>query len=484
MKNFLSLMAIAGLLLSFPHTAVAGETEERIIDRVINAYGGVKFENLKSITIHSDLRFGEAEQGYTAGYVELRQRKKILKIDLINQRGSKETWGGPLDPYNVRHFNMDGGIGNIWYDKKEYRIHSDGEYYRRFGGEIRSSDTLLAYELMTRPGLATHKRKETYQGMPHDVVELALPNWPVMNLYIRSDTGHITKMVRENDFGAIRYQFGDFEKSDGITYANDFDFYVNDFLSEYAKSREIEVNNVKETTFQIDQGIREEGEAVDQSEMTVDAVGNRIHQVGQTFSYSAFIEADDYLIAVGGSTGLKDRFEAYKAEYGKAAKPLRYMIVTHHHGTALAGLKDAHELGATFISPKMAVESLKKYGGEGLTDSDIKILDKKMTLGPVEIHEIATSHVGSFALVYVPEDRTVFQVDHYGGYFKHGPSFAYRSAATLKAELDRLDLDVDVILSGRHRKAEPYSMFLTSLKLNYRPGLCPTRRAICRNEGL
>lgn len=480
MKKFFSAAAIAGMLLSMSNTAIAGEAEERIIDKVVNAYGGAKFEHLQSIAIHSDLRFGQVEQGYTAGYVELRQRKKILKMDLINQRGSKETWGGPLDPYNVRHFNMEGGIGNIWYDKKQYRIDSDGTYYRRFGGEIRSSDTLLAYELMRRPDAATHKRKETYVGTPHDVVELALPNWPLMDLYINSDTGHITKMVRETDNGAIRYQFGDFKKTDGITYANDFDFYVNDFFSEYAKSRKIVVNKVQETTFKMERGIREQGEAVDQSEMSVDAVGNRIHHVGQTGAYSAFIEAGDYLIAVGGSAGLKDRYEAYKAEHGSDTKPIRYMIVTDHHGDHLAGMKYANDIGATFISPKMAVESLKKHVGEGLTDSDIKVLDKKMTLGPIEIHDIATSHVGSFALVYVPEDKTVFQVDHYGGYFKEGPSFALRTAATLKNEIDRLGLDVNVILSGHHRKAEPYTMFLTSLKKYYHPGLCPTRRSICR----
>lgn len=480
MKIFSSVAAIAGLLLFMPNTAIAGETEKRIIAKVVNTYGGAKFENLKSITIHSDLRFGSTEQGYTAGYVELLPRRKILKIDLVNQRGSMESWSGSLNHDNMRSFNMDVGTAIVWYDKKEYRLEPGGTFYGQFGGEIRSSDTLLAYELMTRPDAVTHKSKETYVGMPHDVVELAIPNWPLMDIYINSDTGHIAKMVRETDNGEIRYQFGDFKKMDGITYANDFHFYINDFFSEYAKSRKVEVNNVRVKTFEMDRGLREEGEAVDQSEMSVDAVGNRVHQVGQTGAYSAFIEADDYLIAVGGSAGFKDRYEAYKAEHGADAKPLRYMIVTHHHGDHLAGMKDASDLGATFISPKMAVESLKKHGGEGLIDANIKVLDKKMTLGSVEIHDIATAHVGSFALVYVPEDKTVFQVDHYGGYYKDGPSFANGSAATLKVEIDRLGLDVDVILSGHHRKAEPYTMFLTSLKSYYRPGPCPTRRAICQ----
>jgi hypothetical protein len=480
MKKFSCAVAVMGLLLSMPNSAIAGEAEDAIIEKVVDAYGGAKFENLKSITIHSDLRFGSIEQGYTAGYVELLPRKKILKIDLINKRGSMESWGGPLNHFNMRNLNVDSGTAIIWYDKKEYRLEPGGTFYGQFGGEIRTSDTLLAFELMTRPDVVTHKYKETYLGMPHDVVELAIPDWPVMDLYINSGTGHITKMVRETGNGAIRYQFGDFKKTDGITYANDFDFYVNGFFSEYAKSRKIKANNVRAKTFEIDRGLREEGEAVDQSEMRVDAVGNRVHHVGKTSAYSAFIEADDYLIAVGGTAGFKDRYEAYKTEHGSDAKPLRYMIVTHHHGDHLASMKEASDLGATFISPKMVVKSLKNRVGEALTDSNIKILDKKMTVGPVEIYDIVTSHVGSFALVYVPEDKTVFQVDHYGGYYKEGPSFANGAAATLKAEIDRLGLDVKVILSGHHRKAEPYSMLLTSLEKYYRPGPCPTKRAICQ----
>jgi len=477
-----SLKAVATLALiwAVPSLSLAGEIEDRVIEKVVNAYGGAKFENLKSITIHSDLRFGLLGQGYTAGYVELSPKKKILEIDLIDKRGSMESWNGPLNPSNMRNFSIDGGTAIIWYNKMVYRLEPEGTFYGQFGADIRTSDTLLAYELMTRPDATTYKSKETYVGIPHDVVELAIPDWPVMDLYINNDTGHITKMERKTQNGSLRYQFGDFKKTDGITYANDFNFHVNNFIGEYARSRMIEVNNVRPKTFEMDRDVSEEGEAVDQSKMTVDAVGNRVHQVGKTSAFSAFIEADDYVIAVGGSAGFKDRYEAYKAEHGSDAKPLRYMIVTHHHADHLAGMKDASDLGATFISPKMAVESVKKQGGEGLTDADIKILDTKMTLGPVEIHDIATAHVGSFALVYVPEDKTLFQVDHYGGYFKEGPSSATRSAASLKAEIDRLGLDADIILSGHHRKAETYNMFLTSLKSYYRPGPCPTGRAICR----
>ncbi|MEL6868444.1 MAG: MBL fold metallo-hydrolase [Pseudomonadota bacterium] len=460
--------------------ANAGKVEDETIDKVVNAYGGAKFANLKSITIHSDLRFGGVEQGYTAGYVELLPRKKILKIDLINKRGSMEIWGGPLNPYNMRNLSVDSGTAIVWYDKMEYRLEPRGTFYSQFGGEIRTSDTLLAYELMTRPDAASYKGKVTYVGIAHDVVELAIPDWPLMDLYINSGTGHITKMVRETDDGALNYQYGDFKTNNGITYANDFEFYFENFLSEYAKSREIEVDTVRANVFEIDRGLREEGEAVDQSQMSVDAVGNHVHQVGRTGAYSAFIEAEDYLIAVGGSAGLKNRYEAYKARLSLDTKPLRYVIVTHHHGDHLAGMREASELGVTFISPSMAVERLKHHGGDGLTDSDIKVLDQKMTLGPVEIYDIVTAHVGSYALVYVPEDKTVFQVDHYGGYYRDGPSAANWSAATLKAEIDRLGLDVDIILSGHHRKAESYDMFLTSLASYYRSGPCPTQRAICR----
>ncbi len=121
MEKFFSVAAIAGLLLLMPNIAIAGEAEDKIIDKVVNAYGGTKFERLKSITIHSDLRFGSIEQGYTADYVELSPRRKILKIDLTNNRYFKlmriicrQPPNCPSPILNIKSTERYGTVGATW----------------------------------------------------------------------------------------------------------------------------------------------------------------------------------------------------------------------------------------------------------------------------------------------------------------------------------------------------------------------------------
>ncbi len=55
-----SLLA-TGLFLSTPSTAQ--DSADEIVDHVIEAYGGKKFEKMKTISIISDLRFGWIGQG-------------------------------------------------------------------------------------------------------------------------------------------------------------------------------------------------------------------------------------------------------------------------------------------------------------------------------------------------------------------------------------------------------------------------------------
>lgn len=475
--TLLKSVAVAAVLgLTFT-SAQAGDREHTTINRVADAYG---IDKLKTIRIYSDLRFGWIDQGYTPGYVELPQMVKDLKIDLEKGWGSEESWGGIQNPYTLRDFNTDDGVTSLYYGTNRHSIDPEGTYYRRFHGEIKSSDTLLAYELSNRKDETAFKDSLTYKGRPHTVLTLSIPNWAPMDLYIDDKTGYITKMERDTGGMRMRYQFADFRKTKGVTYAQNFDFYVDDFFSEYAKERWIEVNKVKPKTFTIDRGMPYEPERVDTSEMTVEPVGNLIHHVGQGGGYSAFIDAGDHVIAVGGNGGFKERYEAYAEALGEAAKPLRTVIATHHHGDHLAGMSEAKALGSKFIVPKMAVESVKRHA-ETITDADITVLTDTLDLGPVQIHNIATNHVGSFALVYVPSDKTIFQVDHYTGRFKDAPSYVNPAAYSLYENVQALGLDVDYILDGHGRKAEPWSVFQKAVDTFYVAGPCPSGRKICRD---
>jgi hypothetical protein len=477
--TILKTLTFASLAFAFSNVAFAGDAEDKVLSLVNQTYG---IDKLKSISIYSDLRFGWVGQGYTPGYVELPQMVKDLKIDLVNQRGSEESWGGPLNNYNYRVFNTKGGIGHIDYGTKTYSIDEEGTYYRTFYGEIRSSDTLLAYELVKRPQDVVIKEQVSYLGMPHTVMTLSIPDWTPMDIFVNSTTGHITKMQRPSGYGTLRYQFGDFKKTSGVTYAADLDFYVGKFFSEYVKERRIKVNSVRASTWKVDRGLTLEGEKVVRDEMSVNVISDIIKNVGVNGGYTSFIDAGDHIIAVGGSSGFKARWDAYQAEQDTErgqSKPLKHFIVTHHHADHIAGIKEGYDLGANIIVTEMAAQSVKDLIGETLIESRIDIMGKQKMLGPVEIYDIATSHVGSLALVYVPKSKTAIQVDHYDNDFIVGPSPANRASVTLHAEIERLNLDVETLVSLHGRKPDTWETFLTAIAA-YDPSPCPTKRPICR----
>jgi len=305
-----------------------------------------------------------------------------------------------------------------------------------------------------------------------------MPSSPPVTLYVDAQTGFITKMVRATGFGALTYQFSNHTSANGVGYAADFEFFVGSDVNILTLSRNVTVNAVRSSTFRIDRGIEEEPARIDTSEMTVDEIADGVHLAGTENAYTVFVDAGDHIIAAGGYAGLSDRITTYKEAAGHD-KPLQFQIATHHHTDHLTGMVDAFALGATFVTPANAVSNVNTAAGETIADDRMRIIDEKMTLGPVEIYDITTSHAESYALVYIPAAKAVFQADHYNGQYEDAPSPAGIGAVTLKSAIDALGLDVDILLSAHGRKAVSWEAFAAAVDA-YAPDPCPTGRAICR----
>ena len=477
-----ALLGAAAILAS---PAVAGEAEDALIAKVVDAYGGAALTNLKSIRVQDVSQNAFPGQGYTPGYVELTALKQDAQLDLANERGSVEGWASNYNfAFNTRAVSVGDDIVTINYRNGTYQPGSSPDFYAAYGAVIRITDTLLAYELAKRPNTAELQGEAIYLGRPHQRISFEMPSSPPLTLYVDKQTGLIGKMARETGFGALTYQFGGHAKASGVTYATKFHFFVGDDPNIINVSRTVSVNGVRNTAFRIDRGVVEEPERVDGSEMTVDAIGEGVHFAGQSpaggaGAYTAFIDAGDHVIAVGGYAGLQARYDAYKEAAGHA-KPVRYQIVTHHHTDHLGGMAEAFALGAHFVTPANAVDNLNTAAGEAIAEDRLTVLDGKMTLGPVEIYDIYTNHMESMALVYIPSVKAVFQADHYTSmYTGDALSPAGRGTVMLKEAIEALGLDVDTVLSAHGRKAISWAEFV-SAAASYDPDPCPANRAICR----
>lgn len=477
--NLGAALLIATSSIALTAGALAGEAEDALVEKVVDAYGGDRLTNMRSIRIQDNYKNAFPGQGYTSGYVEFTPLKQDAQLDLAGQRGSVEGWSANFNfTFNNRTVSVGDDIVAINYTAGTYQPGAGADYYTAYGAVIRVTDTLLAYELSKQTENIEHNGTSTYLGRPHELITFTMPSSPPVTLHVDAASGLISKMTRETGFGALTYQFRDHTTANGVGYASSFEFFVGPDVNILTLSREVSVNNVRSNVFQIDRGIDEEGARVDTSEMTVDEIADGVHLAGTGNAYTTFIDAGDHIIGVGGYAGLADRFTAYKEAAGHD-KPLHYQIATHHHTDHLGGMADAFALGATFVTPENAVANLNNAVGEDIPDDRLTVLDGKMTLGPVEIYDISTNHAESFALAYIPGAKAAFQADHYTGNYVDGPSLAGTSSVHLKNAIDDLGIDVDTLLSAHGRKASSWTDFEAAVAA-YDPRPCASGRAICR----
>lgn len=460
-------------------TAFAGEKEDVLIAKIVDAYGGDRLTNLRSVRFQEEYKNAFPGQGYTSGYVEFTPLKQDAQFDLANQRASIEGWSANWNfSFNNRTVSVDDDIVAINYNTATYQPAASPDYYTAFGPMIRSTDVLLAYELANRTDSAEHQGEEIYIGRPHEIISFEIPNSPPLTLHVDAESGWISKMTRETPFGALTYQFRDHTMVNGVGYGSNFEFFVGEDANLVTINRTMTVNTVRSSAFSIDRSIEEEPARVDTSEMTVDEIGDGVHLAGTGNAYTMFVDAGDYVVGVGGYAGLSDRFTAYKEAAGHD-KPLRYQIVTHHHTDHLGGMADALALGAIFVTPANAVANVNTAAGAEIPGDQLQIIDGHASVGPVEVHDIWTSHAESYALAYVPSVKAAFQADHYNGNYVDGPSPAGIGTVTLKRAIDELGLDVDTLLSAHGRKANAWSDVEAAVAA-YDSDPCLANRAICR----
>jgi len=479
--------ALLGAAATFVTPAFAGEAEDALIAKIVDAYGGAALTGLKSIRMQNTSQNAFPGQGYTPDYVEFTIFKQDAQLDLENERGSVEAWSSNYNfAFNTRTVSTGDDIVAINYTNGTFQPAAAPDYYTAYGAVIRVTDTLLAYEIAKRPETAEHKGETIYLGRPHEKISFEIPSSPPLTLYVDSRSGLITKMARETGFGPLSYQFGSHAQTGGVTYAKDFHFFVGPDANIVNVNRTLAVNGVRNSVFRMDRGIEAEPARIDQTEMTVDEIGGGVHFAGQTpvggaGAYTAFIDAGDHVIGVGGYAGLQARYDAFIATAGHD-KPLRHLIVTHHHTDHLGGMGEAFAMGASFVTPANAVGNLNTAVGETVPDERLAVLDTTMSLGPVEIYDVSTNHMESMALVYIPSVKAVFQADHYtGNYVGDAPSPAGYGTVMLKKRIEELGLDVETVLSAHGRKAVSWTEIEAAVAA-YDPDPCPADRAICRNE--
>lgn len=486
LRPLLPSLALLSFVLT-PHTTIA--EEERLdlvalIDAVVAAYGGDALTSLSGYEITESYVAPNAGQSWHPDLTDIGRFNFRLVHDLENNHIYQESWfnspGGRFP--NITIVN-DEGAWNVNLLGNRYGEAANSDPYAIAGGIMRTTDTLLARELLRSREDAQHLGTTQWRNRDHEQVRIPFPQSPDLTLYIDRESQLISRMSRENpQIGTLDYVFSGHQVVDGVTTAGSVNFSVAGAPNLLGTARNVNFNQPNEAgIFDLPAGLDAEGERVDDSGMVVNRLADSVYHIGQNGGYSVFVDTGREVIGAGGYPGLTQRLARFREETGNF-RPLAYQVVTHHHQDHLGGMDEAVAMGATLVTVADTVSTLRDNSSTTLADERFLLVDERLTLGvgdgEVQLFDVSTNHSASNLLVYLRSQRILFMADHFGNPFAEGITTANSNTASMAAALAPLELDIRRIVTAHNGRVYSKKDFDAAVEA-YTPFPCPADRPLC-----
>jgi len=407
-----------------------------------------------------------------------------LHVDIANKRANYDTWSeGRSEAFQGATISNGDKAYTINYQAQTYGDARNADPRVFAGGTVRTSDTILAYELALVADKAVLQADTNYMNRDHHVLTMPFPSSSDLNLYIDSETFLISKMVRENaTLGDLSYVFSGHKKIDGITSSTAINFFIGGQPSLISTKHALSFNQtLSESDVTLASNLNAEGERIDASKMVSNKLGEGLYHIGQNGGFSLFADTSVGTVAAGGYPGLSNRLEHYQSESGNF-KPLSHQIVTHHHSDHIGGLGEAVNLGAKLVTVDDNIGTIKDSITPTPTDNLFHRSSKRTTLGDgrkrIEVYEVSTSHAASFLVMYSPLTKTVFLADHYGSPFAKGLPTANQNSVDMFNELEKLKIDINNIATAHNARIFTMKELRESANA-FQATVCSAARPVC-----
>ncbi len=476
--------AIMAAMMCLPGTfsAFAGPIEDALIDKTIEAYGGERFHAMERLVIadhYKGFRFGQSNDPAS---VDEAVYDALISIDFKAKRKALQWVRGRKGAFSIQHQIFDGSKGYRLDHTDQTMSQDDGITYA--GADRRVSyflDTVLLKLLDATRDNAAYLGEAIYGGRLHQKISFQAEGYPKMTLYLDKESRLVSAMARDHWVAGqhYMYQFKDHGAVDGVVYAQDTYVTRGGLPFNVLLSRTVQVNSDIEAAFSIPQGYGEEGSALDFSDMQVKKLGDGVFLAGKGWGFSIFIDAGDYFVASGGYTGLKERFAAMKA-YAGIEKPLKFQVVSHHHIDHLGGMKEAAELGATFITVKDHIASIRERAELPLADDRFLLVDTAGSFadGKIQVFDFPNAHASHHLVSYIPAVKAVFTADLFLSRQESGAPDGYEALIDLRDMLGNQNIDAEYFAAAHSGRVLTADDLATSIA-NIKPESCPANWTQC-----
>ena len=469
-------------------SSVAGEKEQILIDKVVAAYGGQELLSLKTLRFtdrYKRFRFG---QSHSPDEIDLSDNRARVTIDMAGKRKIMQWVSRTTSDFWTQHLIFNGTTGyGIDHSSQTFTENEELNFANTDRRLTYNVDTTLVLLLKDAAASAVHKGDILVGDALHEKLVFTASGSPEMTLFINKQTGLISRMRRAdwlpNKFN--NYHFSGHKKQDGITYAADTYATRRGQPATVTISRSIEVNPDVTGDFELpkDYQTPTTGKGLDLSEMSVAQVAEGVYLAGQDWGFSLFVDTGDYVIASGGYADLKDRFEAVKA-FASIDKPLKYMVVSHHHIDHLGGMNEAAELGANFITLKVHEASIRERVTSELADDRFIFVDGKGSVAEdnVKIFDFPNSHSSHNLIAYYPAAKIIFTADIFSSRQEKGAPDGYDELVTLRDSIAKHGFSTELFAAGHSSRILTKADLETSIsQIDDTDSTCPKGWSFCSN---
>jgi glyoxylase-like metal-dependent hydrolase (beta-lactamase superfamily II) len=320
------------------------------------------------------------------------------------------------------------------------------------GPLIRVTPALLVKQLLERRQTSHWLGEVEFNGRTHDVVTLVMEVGPALSLYFDRETHMLNRSERVlPPFGQVDYRFTDYETIDGILFSKTFKLYVNDEPNVYIDNLSTVINQPIEqhTALPADLEMLEAGPAAP-TDVLLQEVADGVYFAGAGATYVMFVDMGDYVAAVDGTAGVPERIAALREKVGN--KPIRYGVMTHHHNDHVLGVPAYEAEGAVILGLQQHAAVIRGAAADGEALKLEFVNDKYVLEGgghTLELHDIGpTPHAEHILVAYLPKEGVLFEADHFVNPANGRMPPAQPVTRHLANAIDKLGLDVKIILSS------------------------------------